>query len=407
MNWKENKFLLLLGIPAIGLSLVYILITAYLPYFFIQLSSVATTGMMLALEGIFALGIPFFVGAWSDSVWTPIGRRLPFFIAGALLTSVILILMPFSVKYFYLLVAELMLFYAGYFTMYESYFTMYLDHVPLKERGRSQGIRGGYRSFGLLIALVAGGTLLYIWTPLPFILFTVVLLIVTLILFLTVIHRIDKQKVERFNWWSEWNLIQNNPKIRLWVFVDICWEVSICILKVFIVLYFTQALNLDLNESSKALLLVGLVAICAGPVAGILADRYSHKPVILTAILFFAFGLLIPIFTDDPYYIAAAIPVTFSAIILNILPFSMLMGYLPPETRHGSGTALYGFCQGIGALIGPFTAGLTIEYTKNLNFLVFAKTKGYSSIFLLSSLFLFLSFPFAVLLFRKDQDQVS
>jgi Na+/melibiose symporter-like transporter len=248
LSYVQNQFLILLGIPAVGLALVYTLVTTYLPFFIARLSNAAVTGMMIGGEGVFALVVPFIVGCWSDSIQTRIGRRLPFFFGGFLLTSLALVMMPFSRESLVLLGIELFIFYIGYFTMYEAYYAFYPDFVPLEQRGRSQGILGGFRSLGMLIALTGGGYLLHLWKPLPFLLFIFVLFIVTIVLYFT-IKPIIKHKSETRDWLSEWELIQENRKIKLWVIANTCWEAAVSVLRVFIVLYFTQAMHLSLAHT--------------------------------------------------------------------------------------------------------------------------------------------------------------
>lgn len=402
LSKEERNFLILLGVPAFGLSLVYNLVTVYLPYFIERLSGAAVTGVMIGGEGVFALLIPFIVGIWSDSISTRLGKRLPFFIAGAVMISILLIVMPFSRNSLVLLGIELFLFFIGFFTLYEAYYTFFPDLVPLEERGRSQGIQGGFRAIGLLVALVGAGFMIQFWKPLPFILFTLLFILVAAFFTVKILKRIHPYaKGEHFRWYSEWDLVKNNRKIKLWIVANTLWEAAFSALKVFVVLYFIKGLSLTMSETSIAFILVSIAAVIAGPIAGKLADKYGHRPVILGSIVFFAVGLIPALFTTNVYFISCIMPVAFSAIVLMTLPFSMLMKYLPKEKQHGAGAALYGFCQGLGALAGPFTAGIAVELFKDLHVLVFAETDGYSAIFLIAALFLSASIPFTFELFKE------
>ncbi len=406
LEWKQLVFLIQLGIPALGLALTYTLVTTYLPFFIEKLSNASITGMLISVEGIFALTAPIFVGQWSDGISSNIGKRLPFFFAGVLLTSLTLILMPFSSNGLVIMTLELIFFFIGYFTMYESYLALYPDYVPDEQRGRSQGILGGFRSIGLLLALTGGGTLIDAWKPLPFLLFTAVLILVAVILYYTVRQRVYRSaEVHRIHWYSILDLVYENKKIQLWLIANTLWEAAVSVLRVFVVLYFTKGVGLSLNQSSAALSLVGLSAIIAAPFAGFLADKYQHKPVVMTSVFLFAVGLFPPIFTVDKFFLLGILPVAFVAVILMTLPFSMLMHYLPKSTRHGTGVALFGFCQGLGVLVGPVTAGLAIEASKNFDFLVFAETKGYSAMYVVAALFLLISIPFATRLFKLTQEE--
>jgi MFS family permease len=397
----EIKLLILMGIPALGQALIYTLVTTYLPYFIGQLSSAFITGLLISIEGIFALAIPILIGLWSDSISSPLGKRLPFFFAGVFISSLILICIPFSSHSLFLLALELILFFIGYFTSYEAYYALYPDLIPTEERGRSQGIMGGFRSIGMLMALTGGGVLINIWKPLPFLLSTVIFIIVAIALYFSIRKKLKiSNKSKSINWLGAWSLIKKNKKIQFWLIANTLWEAAVSVLRVFIVLYFTKGLHLNLNQSSGALGMVGLSAIVAAPLAGFLADRYGHKPVMLTAIVLFAIGLLPALFTTNKYFLLGILPVAFTAVILMTLPFSLLMAYLAKEKHHGLGSALFGFCQGVGVLIGPITAGIAINIFSDVDFLVFKETKGFSAMYLIASFFLFLSVPFAIHLFR-------
>ncbi len=395
--------MIFLGIPAFGIGLAYNLVTTYLPYFIEKLSNAAITGMMISIEGVIALVIPFIIGFWSDSISTKYGKRFPFFFLGLLIVTFMLLVMPFSSKNLILLGIELFVFFIGFFTFYEAYYTFFPDLVPPEERGLSQGIQGGFREFGLLLALAGGGFLIDVWRPLPFLLFTFLLLLACAVFtakFLKTTRHVEE--TQRIKWYSVLNLVENK-KIKLWLIANTLWEASFAAIRVFIVLYFTRGLSFSLTQSSGALALVGAAAIVAAPFAGWMADKYGFKPVILGSVLLFAIGLIPPLFTTNIYFVSAIMPIAFSAVVLMTLPFSILMGYLPKEEQHGVGAALYSFCQGLGALVGPFLGGIIIELFKNVPILVFKETHGYSAIFLVSSLLLFASVPFSIRLFRPEQ----
>lgn len=405
LSWKRRRLLMVLGLPSLGIALAYTFVTAYLPIFIEQLAGSAVTGLMIGGEGVFALFVPFLIGGWSDSLQTSIGRRLPFIFVGTLLIILTLLLMPFSSNHLFLLGIELAVFFIGYFIHYAAYYAIFPDLIPKSQRGRSQGVQGGFRSLGLFLAFVGGGFLLNLWKPLPFLFIIIVLIIVTYIFYYNVQHSLKEpnliKKTKLSGWQNEWGLIKNDRQIRLWFTANTFWEAAIGSLKVFVVLYFTQGLHFTLPQTSLILSVVGISAIFAAPIAGVLADRYNHRPVILISVIFFAIGAIPPLFNASLYFIILILPIAFSAVILMTLPYSILMGFLPKENSHGAGAALFALSQGIGALIGPLTAGITVEILKHTNFLMLEKTKGYAAIFPVSSFFLLCSIPFAFAIFKK------
>ena len=75
----------LLGIGFFGVSVIWSVYNAYVPIFLEERFLVAAgfIGIFMTLDNIAALFIQPPVGAWSDRLRTPIGRRMPFILIGA------------------------------------------------------------------------------------------------------------------------------------------------------------------------------------------------------------------------------------------------------------------------------------------------------------------------------------
>lgn len=396
LSWKQRRFLAILGLPAFGIALAYTVVTTYLPVLIERLSGPAITGIIIGGEGIFALFVPLIVGAWSDSLRTRLGRRMPFVFAGAALAVIGLVFIPLSVGWLVGIGIGLSIFFIAYFVYYSPYYALFPDLVPDEMRGRSQGIQGAFRSVGMLASLVGGGLLLHLWEPLPFLVAIAAIVGVTLVLFFGVRDRLRRDEGDskaQIEWTADWYLVRDNREIRLWVIANSFWEAAIAALRAFIVLYFTRGLGLTLKEVSGALALVGVAAVVAAPLSGKLADRFGHRPVMLVALWGFGLGLLPPLFTTNTYFIAGIIPVAFSAVVLITLPYSVLMGLLPEEEHHGAGAALFGFSRGVGVLAGPLLTGIAIELLKPVGLLVFEETQGYAAMFGIASALLLISIP--------------
>ena len=91
-------------------------------------------------------------------------------------------ILPFAHGYAQIF-ALISLFYVGYLVYYPPYQALFAELVPASHQGRAQGWQGVMRGLGLGVALVGGGLLLSVWTPLPFVLAaaSVVLATVTLV----------------------------------------------------------------------------------------------------------------------------------------------------------------------------------------------------------------------------------
>ena len=394
---RSSTQLAALGLPAFGIALAYTIATTYLPVLVERLSSPATTGFLIGGEGLLSLVVPVVVGSWSDATRTRLGARMPFVLAGAALAVAGLLVIPSTTDSLLGMGVGLGVFFLGYFVYYSPYYALFPDLVPDSQRGRSQGVQGGFRSVGMLASLAIGGLLMQWWLPLPFVVSALAIAGTTLVLHRSVrreFHTPDARPQHASNGWvDEWRMVRDRPDIRRWAVANALWETAVGALRVFVVLYFTRGLRLSLPQVSGALALVGAAAVLAAPVSGALADRFGHRRVMKIALWVFGLGVLPAVFTTDTRFIAAIIPVAFAAVILLTLPYSMLMGMLPARQEHGAGAGLYGFSRGIGVLLGPLLGGLVVEVCGSWDFLVFARTEGYSAIFALTSVVLLLSLP--------------
>lgn len=396
LRWDERRFLFVLGFPALGIALAYTLVTTYLPVLINELSGPTVTGILIGGEGLFALFVPVFAGGLSDQLRTRLGGRLPVVLAGALVCVLALVLIPLAARSLVGLGIALALFFVGYFCYYTPYYALYPDLVPEEVRGRSQGFQGTLRSAGLLAALSGGGFLLALWWPLPFLVGAAAIVAVTIGLYFGVISGRGQGRgrpAQDRGFQAALHLLRGDVRIRRLFLGNACWEGALAALRTFAVLYFTVGLGLSLTKASGTLTLVGIAALVAAPVAGKLADRYGHRRVMRLAIWVFALGLIPAVLTTNMLYVVAVIPVAFAAVVLMTLPYALLMGLLPPDNAHGTGAGLFGLSRGVGVIVGPLLAGIAADVLDAVPVFTLAETDGYSAIFAVAAVLLFVSLP--------------
>ncbi len=391
-------FLGILGLPAFGVAFAYTVVGTYLPVLLAELSGPAVTGILIGGEGVVALIVPVLVGGWSDSTSSSLGRRLPFVLGGAVLMVLALLGMPLGAGSLPWIAVLLTVFFLGYFGYYTPYYALFPDFVPDAIRGRSQGIQGGFRSAGLLLALVGGGFLLGLWRPLPFAAGAVAVVAVTVALCFGLRGKVGRkrgadQPSPASGWRTDIGLVRGNPAIGYWIAADALWEGAVAALKTFVVLYFTRGLGMSLRSTATSLALVGVAALVAAPVAGKLADRFGSRRIMQVAVWGFALGLTPTLVTTNTVFLAAIVPVAFAAVVLMTLPYTLLMRLLPERKAHGAGASLFGFAKGIGVLIGPLLAGLAITLLHRVPVGALRATAGYAGAFGVAMVLLLASIP--------------
>ncbi|MEW6402678.1 MAG: MFS transporter [Chloroflexota bacterium] len=150
----------LLGFGFFGVSVIWGVYNAFVPIFLAEKFDIAPAviGFFMTLDNIAALFIQPPVGAWSDRLRTPLGRRIPFILIGAPISAVAFGLVPIA--------AALPLFVACTSTLLLSaalwrtpVVALMPDITPSQFRSQANGIINFMGGVGTIIALQTGGML--------------------------------------------------------------------------------------------------------------------------------------------------------------------------------------------------------------------------------------------------------
>jgi Na+/melibiose symporter-like transporter len=188
----------MLAVPTFALALAITLVSTYLSAVTRRYTQQTTIiGVIIASEGVMALWVPLFVGAWSDKLRTRIGGRLPFVIAGAVPAAAALTLIGF-VGSLGLVGVVAAIFFGFYFVAYEPYRAMYPDLLDEdRVAGRAQSTQAVARGVGTALALLGGGLLLSVARPLPFVVAAVILLLAIGVFVALAVRRASRDRRHR------------------------------------------------------------------------------------------------------------------------------------------------------------------------------------------------------------------
>jgi MFS family permease len=351
-----------LALPTFALALAISVLTTYAPVLLREMTASGTAiGLAIGAEGAFALLLPIAVGELSDRTpATRLGRRLPYAIAAAPIIALSLVLLPFSGSYgpTLLLIA---LFFIAYNVYMPPYNALYGDLIPAKYYGRAQGSQALMRGLGLGAALVGGGVLLAVWTPLPFLIGAVAVLAVTAVFVLAV----RKPARERVKCMAEpeklRQLLRDHQPLRSFLLANALWELSFTGLKTFIVLFLVDGLGQSVGMASALMGVVAGAYVVAALVTGRLSDRLGLGRVLRLSAWFYGIGLCIAGALDSLAPLLVGLPVVafFGAVLLT-LPYGLLLR-LTPRGSEGAAAGLFGFSRGLGGVLGPILVGLAID----------------------------------------------
>src|SRR3989304_2820229 len=175
----------LLGFGFFGLSVVWGVYNAFVPIFLSKkfpLSPIIV-GFFMTLDNIAALLIQPPVGAWSDKLRSPLGRRIPFLLIGAPISAVAfgLIPIPAVLPLFVACTSTLLLSAAFWRT---PVIALMPDITPSPFRSQANGIINFMGGIGTIIALQTGGILYKMSPSFPFWLGSGLVLLSALVVYL-------------------------------------------------------------------------------------------------------------------------------------------------------------------------------------------------------------------------------
>lgn len=288
-------------------------------------------GVIMALDNIFALFLLPIFGALSDKTKTKFGKRMPYIVIGAILSAISLIFIPIAFAYNSIVgVILVMAFVLIFMNTYRNpAVSLMPDITPKPLRTKANGL---INLVGYVGAIIAGALALFIKTDtyfirssasflsfpayVPFIVASSLIVITTLILFLTIkenrIINEMKDELERGELlFQEQNkqIIKNTGKNKinkidliLLLVAIFLWTGGFNALETFWSNYSTYYIHF--TSFSLATIVLTIASLISFFPSGILADKIGRKWTIMIGILLLAlavFGIffLCPIFTGE------------------------------------------------------------------------------------------------------------
>ena len=393
MKFNYGK-IFLLGFGFFGVSVIWGVYNAFVPIFLANKFglSAAFIGFFMTLDNIAALFIQPPVGAWSDRLRTPIGRRLPFILVGAPITALAFGLIP--------LAAVLPLFVACTSTLLLSaalwrtpVVALMPDITPSEKRSQANGIINFMGGIGTIIALQTGGMLYRLSPSFPFWLGSVLVILAALIVFAFV--REPKEYLENNE--PQPNMIESLREVlndedksgtRI-LFAIFFWFLGYSAVETFFTLYAQEHLGINAGDGATLLSVFPLFFVLFAIPSGFIAARTGRRMaisfgLIVVSIILALFYILpagtllapvsplplvgIPLVEGGPRMLTiAGVILIFGGIgwaFVNINSLPMVVE-LTTAARLGTYTGLYYLFSTFSAIIGPNVNGLAIQLTGN------------------------------------------
>jgi predicted MFS family arabinose efflux permease len=242
---------------------------------------------------------------------------------------------------------------------------LYPDLLPQSEYGRSQGIQHLLRGLAIGAGLVGGGFLFSVWQPAPFLIAAVVVTAACAVPIVFVREQGGRNRVfegVRSYVAHSWQIFRREPEVRRFLVCNSAWEGTFAGARTFVVLYITQGLHQPVMVSIEVLGCVAGGYVIAALVAGRLGDRFGLARVIFFCSFVYGAGLLLGglAATWHAWYLALIFPVSIAGGAVMTLAWGLVFKLMPSEHR-GTIAGLATTTKGVGLIIGPIAAGVTID----------------------------------------------
>jgi len=383
----------LLGFGFFGVSVVWGVYNAFVPIFLSEKFDIAPAfiGFFMTLDNIAALFIQPPVGAWSDRLRTPLGRRIPFIIIGAPITALAFGLIPLAsiIPIFVACTSTTLLSAALWRTPVVA---LMPDITPSAFRSQANGIINFMGGIGSIIALQAGGLLYELSPNFPFWLGSALVLVSALIVYLFIEEPREYEQAEQQPGMLESlrEVLNDEDKsgLRL-LFAIFFWFVGYSALETFFTLYARNRLGLEIGDSATLLSVLPLFFVLFAIPSGFLARRIGRRITITIGLMMLIVMLVLLYVTPASALLTGIAPLpvvgipleeggvrmlTLAGVLLiisgigwsfvNINSLPMVVD-LTGAARIGTFTGLYYLFSTLSAIAGPNLNGWAVQLANN------------------------------------------
>ena len=402
----QQKFsypkIFLLGFGFFGVSVIWSVYNAFVPIFLdgkFGLSA-AWIGFFMTLDNIAALLIQPPIGALSDRLRTPIGRRMPFILIGAPIAAIAFGLIPIVsiLPLFVACTSSLLISMALWRTPVVA---LMPDITPSKFRSQANGVINFMGGIGAIIAFLIGASLYEKNTSYPFWLGSFLVIVSSLLVFAFIREPKDfeineEQKPSLVK--ALINLFKEKEKSPLRIlFAIFFWFVAYNAIEAFFTLYAVKHLQLSGADGSRLLGQLSLIFVLMALPAGYIGSKFGRKRTIMTGIFIMGSAILMMyilppdvltrLYTKLPvignFYSVSIIlmiaGLSWALININSLPMVVDM---TDDVHIGTFTGLYYMASTLAAILGPNLNGWIVQLSNN----------NYSLMMLFSPIFMLLAF---------------
>jgi len=378
-NGNEEKFsyakIWWIGFGFLGVQLAFTTYNAFLPLMYRAfIESRALIGLLMGTDNLIGLLLIPVVGAWSDRVNSPLGRRLPFVLVALPVAALTFLAIPFASAVLWALILTEILFTTAMHSYRGPVISLMPDHTPPEKRSAANGIINLMGGVGTLIAF-GGLSLIYDIDPrLTFGIGAVILLLTLVIVF---------KKADRHPPYIDNSPVESKNPIReaargirvlfrpaylgqlLVLAAMLSYFIGFAGLDAMFPIYGVETLGL--TEGRAAFILTAFAGsfLIFALLAGWIGTRMGKVPTMLLGLAMVPVLFLGAIPVRDPLIISAIFVVAGFAWALVNVQAMPLIADLGGRDRVGFYIGLYYIFTMFGQMIGPFVLGSAMDLMGN------------------------------------------
>ncbi len=396
MKFNYGK-IFLLGFGFFGVSVIWTVYNAFVPLFLADKFNLSPIfiGFFMTLDNIAALFIQPPVGAWSDRLRTPIGRRMPFILIGAPIGALAFGFIPLAavLPLFVACTSTLLLSMAFWRTPVVA---LMPDITPSPFRSQANGIINLMGGLGTIIASLLGSALYEKNIAYPFWMGSVLVIVASLLVFIFIKepkeYKDNEKEPDMFASLKELMNDEDKSGMRI-LFAIFFWFLAYTGIEAFLTLYATRYVGLPEGDAGRLVGHLGLFFVIFALPAGFIGSRIGRRITISAGIIGMAvliFGLFIlspatlstlvtklPVLGNVRVISLLLMPAGIAWALININSLPMVVD-LTTAARLGTFTGLYYLFSTFSAIVGPNLNGLLVQLSGD----------KYNTIMLISPLFL-------------------
>jgi len=351
----------------------------------------ALTGFILVFDNIAGLFISPLVGAWSDSLRTKWGRRMPFVLFGvpvAVAAFIVIPLIPMAIKpelngqtgqltgLLIPFILSLVVVLIAFAIVRPIADVLMFDITPSEHRTTANGIAGAIAGFLVVLTALGGAALYDVYGPLPFWIAAGLALVILLLTWAWVkepeeLASAKELAGEPFNLKGIVNFLRGLPKeharsLGFLLLSNLLSYIALAQMQAFLSSYGVFSLGMEVSAAAMLVAIPAIAFMIIAVPAGLLSNKIGRKNTQIIGLVGYAVGaLVIYLFPSATMLNVGLLICGLTWPLANVVQVAMIIDSAPVETLMGTYTGLRQIAVTLGFIIGPILGGSLVEAMGN------------------------------------------